>query len=923
MAIISVGQITISDFNDIDISNTAPSSPATNQLWLDSSVVPNQLKRWDGSKWVIVNQQTGRNLLILSAPMLTGYLSASGVLTTSATWRVTDFIPVTGGQEYVASGYSSLGSSPSTCFYTSSKAFISGVAGASRRLVKAPATAAYMRFSFTAADSPTLKIEAGNQPTPWSPAPEDLENKVDNIVATVSQHTTAISQNTTDIGLRALSTEVEGKIYKQSTAPAHTNGRLWLDTSAAPNILKRSTGSAWVNVSPTKASEIGLTDTAITQKVQAAKNAQNEPLFALTSEVKQTVDTWTAKFSEIGGANILRGTNASDSFYAYGSASSSQPEEGVKRVDSTAATTGVLGLQQGGAYRETKLTTGATYTLSFEVRGTKDPVSYVYLINEGQANVNISSKRVDTNTLSPSQFTKRIFTFDALAASGDATYTYPIIAYNGTKTTSDWMEIRGVQLEAGEVANDWTQHPNELITGRTQINRDGIVVARSDALTETYMQAEGVVIRSATDQRDLLRITEDESQFTTILADQVFSNSVTRKVGKHSFIFETVRGYVTPTGTGEGSSPSDPADSIDTAIKTATNRAKFLDNADIIIYVGAGSYNDWTRIMGYTGAGELKVVFGDAAFNPGVVKMTGNIDIYDCSCRVTLNSAAGKFVLTTGTLKSAITIRNCSYVALERPVIVHASDEGYPVHIESSRVSVSSYDFLGNGTLHPKYGIYADYNSQVYAMFGKGNTRLAAFFSDRGSILTAYQGIPRATSGVAASAANGQYFSNATSVQDSGTTPPTASWATQVKTFDAALTRVTVGTGWRTENAFVQGRSPNLDKAYYGEASFGSEIYAYLRNNGGYQNLSKIEIIRHRGGWGYGDVALKISSPYALTLPAQARNSTAVSTVSTGSSLGVNIRDSTDLTLKTSTTTTADYADFSRIAIRITVQKRV
>ncbi|UYL94138.1 tail fiber protein [Geobacillus phage vB_GthS_PK5.2] len=38
--------------NVITKSNTAPSNPTTGQLWLDTSVTPNVLKRWSGSAWV-------------------------------------------------------------------------------------------------------------------------------------------------------------------------------------------------------------------------------------------------------------------------------------------------------------------------------------------------------------------------------------------------------------------------------------------------------------------------------------------------------------------------------------------------------------------------------------------------------------------------------------------------------------------------------------------------------------------------------------------------------------------------------------------------------------------------------------------------------------------------------------------------------
>jgi phage minor structural protein len=47
------GQLQLKE-NAITKSSTAPSNPATNQLWLDTSVTPNVLKRWNGSAWVKV-----------------------------------------------------------------------------------------------------------------------------------------------------------------------------------------------------------------------------------------------------------------------------------------------------------------------------------------------------------------------------------------------------------------------------------------------------------------------------------------------------------------------------------------------------------------------------------------------------------------------------------------------------------------------------------------------------------------------------------------------------------------------------------------------------------------------------------------------------------------------------------------------------
>jgi phage minor structural protein len=47
------GQLVLKE-NAITKSSTAPSNPTANQLWLDTSVTPNVLKRWNGSSWVKV-----------------------------------------------------------------------------------------------------------------------------------------------------------------------------------------------------------------------------------------------------------------------------------------------------------------------------------------------------------------------------------------------------------------------------------------------------------------------------------------------------------------------------------------------------------------------------------------------------------------------------------------------------------------------------------------------------------------------------------------------------------------------------------------------------------------------------------------------------------------------------------------------------
>ncbi len=77
---IAQGQHTICDLNDITTGSSAPTSPVVNQLWCDTSITPNQLKKWNGSTWEVVNEVKvgGRNLARNSKMPLIWYCGYGG-----------------------------------------------------------------------------------------------------------------------------------------------------------------------------------------------------------------------------------------------------------------------------------------------------------------------------------------------------------------------------------------------------------------------------------------------------------------------------------------------------------------------------------------------------------------------------------------------------------------------------------------------------------------------------------------------------------------------------------------------------------------------------------------------------------------------------------------------------------------------------
>ena len=86
---IGQGQHTICDLNDITTGSSAPTTPVVNQLWCDTSITPNQLKKWNGSAWEIVNEVKvgGRNLLKNSGNFRTSGWN-SGVQNNGGGWTI-------------------------------------------------------------------------------------------------------------------------------------------------------------------------------------------------------------------------------------------------------------------------------------------------------------------------------------------------------------------------------------------------------------------------------------------------------------------------------------------------------------------------------------------------------------------------------------------------------------------------------------------------------------------------------------------------------------------------------------------------------------------------------------------------------------------------------------------------------------------
>lgn len=134
----------------------------------------------------------------------------------------------------------------------------------------------------------------------------------------------------------------EANIIKQPDPPAHLNGRLWLETDVTPNVLWRSTGTAWVKSTATLPTDIGAE--GIVYKQNTAPAAVLNRMWLDTSYNPPRLRYWNGtewKFStptdasQIGGVTDESARNHAKvaEYRAYLAAAYDQTQQVLKLAD--------------------------------------------------------------------------------------------------------------------------------------------------------------------------------------------------------------------------------------------------------------------------------------------------------------------------------------------------------------------------------------------------------------------------------------------------------------------------------------------------------------------------------------------------------------------------------------------------------------
>ena len=379
-----------------------------------------------------------------------------------------------------------------------------------------------------------IQGEIGNIPSEYSPAPEDVQAQIDTATNTANTANSIANSNKSNIS--SLTTRVsnaESKLTKDS--------------------LTTTIGSYY-----TTSSDV---NNAITSKG-----------YATTSQVQQTVDSLSAKFSSSGGYNKLYNTSFLNGTTSWGNNGGT-----LSIVNDTNSPTGkvikvVASGSAKGIYQHYTPNKTGYYTVSFYGRADAS-----MKINFGQEG---SATKTVTLTTSWQKFSH---TFNRTSTSTNAYVFYPLSA--GT------FYMHSILVEEGELCGVWSPHPDEVYSGITKIDKDGVKVSQSNYNGYTQMKADGFYVNNGSE--NVISITKDGSYFkgkvvitsgstvpTSVLSGTISSSQLNSSITSDISTAKSNASTAVSTANTASTNASNAVKTANTASTNASNAVKTANTAN-------------------------------------------------------------------------------------------------------------------------------------------------------------------------------------------------------------------------------------------------------------------------------------------------------------------------------------------------------
>ena len=340
---------------------------------------------------------------------------------------------------------------------------------------KANEMSLYLGFSGVVGtiDIKNWKIEKGNKPTSWTPAPEDVKESisvVDTKITTTNNKVAEIETSLSSINLKVQSTEQTVATHttqlgqvdtKISTAKSDAISTASSDaTSKANSALtsaKNYTDGQITTVNQTitdKAAEIKLTTDSITQRVSSTESTLSSTVITANNALTNS-NTANTKIDslQVGGRNLLKNSKINITSKSYPICTLYITESISEGTECTISIKGQLG--EGKDY--------------FGIFNSGGSVRIVNVLPSDRDNDGVYRKT---------------FSWVVGNATNSTLYIYPMPSAVSVDSSIEW-----IKLEVGNKATDWTPAPEDVDTAITTVDTKITTTNNKVASIETNLSS--------------------------------------------------------------------------------------------------------------------------------------------------------------------------------------------------------------------------------------------------------------------------------------------------------------------------------------------------------------------------------------------------------------------------------------------------
>ncbi|WP_308584083.1 phage tail spike protein [uncultured Leuconostoc sp.] len=364
-----------------------------------------------------------------------------------------------------------------------------------------------------------LKIETGNLPTDWSPAPEDLSSATAKAQLTADQATTSLNNYKTDADGRISKAQadivVNANAITQKVSQSDYNAKTG-DLTTKVNTAQSTADSATSTIGAYKTSndarvasaesKITANATAITSKVsQSDYNTKTGQIDGQISTINQTAGKISQSVADVngridnisvGGTNLLLGsqdfTGTGTERWVISGTIVANAYQGLSAVQSAGAWSGPKYQERNLVARWGALDTTNTFTLSEWVRNTSTTQVDIKFYGD-----NVQGSGLTVATLPANSDWVRVsaqFKFLVATPSSGARIRFEPI----TAVTGGYVQHAGMKLESGTLASSYSPAPEDTDNKISTVSQtvDGISSIVSDpttGLTKRIQTAEGTL----------------------------------------------------------------------------------------------------------------------------------------------------------------------------------------------------------------------------------------------------------------------------------------------------------------------------------------------------------------------------------------------------------------------------------------------